>query len=88
MIHQLKIVPKYFELVAMDIKKFEVRRSDRDFKVDDLVSLNEWDGDFTGRSIIVKITYIMNDPSYVKEGFIIFGFEKEIEFMDKFKKEN
>lgn len=36
-IHELKTLPEYFELVRKGIKNFEVRKNDRDFKVGDML---------------------------------------------------
>lgn len=33
MIHELKIIPQYFEAVVKGIKTFELRKNDRDYKV-------------------------------------------------------
>ena len=50
MIHQLKILPKFFEKVISGEKTFEVRENDRNFKVGDYLALNEFaNGDYTGR---------------------------------------
>ena len=74
--HELKILPEYFQAVAEGRKTFEVRRKDRDFKVGDTVTLREFDGNYTGNSLTVKISYILDDPEYCKEGFVIFGIER------------
>lgn len=74
--HELKILPEYFQAVAEGRKTFEVRRKDRDFKVGDTVTLREFDGNYTGRSLTVRISYILDDPEYCKEGFVIFGIEQ------------
>lgn len=61
MIHALKIYPEYFDLIRKGKKRFELRKNDRDFHVEDFLALNEWDGErYTGRSIMVKVIYMMN----------------------------
>lgn len=76
MIHALKTLPEYFEAVRKGDKPFELRENDRDFKVGDYLALNEWDGEkYTGRSQLVKVTYIL-DPNEVmtcEDGFVILG---------------
>lgn len=53
--HNLKILPKYFKAIVNGNKTFEVRKKDRDFKIGDQITLNEWkDGKYTGRSIKKK----------------------------------
>jgi hypothetical protein len=81
--HVLKILPVYYEQVIEGNKTFEVRKNDRNFQLGDVVELREWaiseddhsDGNFTGRSVTVEITYILNDPNYCKEGFVVFSFK-------------
>lgn len=60
MIHALKIKSEYFEKVISGEKLFEVRVNDRDYKVGDLLGLNEIDKDenYTGRSCMVYVDYI------------------------------
>ena len=43
MVHALKIYPEYYEAVKSGKKPFEVRKNDRDFKVGDILALNEFD---------------------------------------------
>ena len=43
--HDLKIEKKYFNDVIAERKKFEVRKNDRDYQVNDILSLNEYDKD-------------------------------------------
>ena len=58
--HQLKILPQYFQAVSIGDKTFEIRKNDRDFKVGDNIALSEYeDGQYTGRSILAAITYIV-----------------------------
>lgn len=76
MIHVLKELPRWFSDVVDGRKSFEVRRADRDFKVNDLLALNEYDAEaqeYTGESCLVYIDYILDDPEYVREGYVILG---------------
>jgi len=70
--HDLKIQDKYFESAGKS-KLFEVRLNDRNYKVDDIVVLNEIDrnGLNTGRVKVVKITYVLylKDCSFLPEAF-------------------
>ena len=77
MVHALKITPEYYEAVRAGIKKFEVRENDRNFKTGDYLALNELDDtrtEYTGRAMLVKITYILDDEKYCKKGFVVMGF--------------
>lgn len=78
MIHALKILPTYFEAVANGKKTFEARRNDRGFRAGDYLALNEWKadaGEYTGRCCLVRVTDLLADAGYCKEGFVIMAFE-------------
>lgn len=79
MIHALKIEPNYYEDIKSGNKSFEVRKNDRDFRTGDYIVLNELSDtrdEYTGRSILMKITSIVNDERFCKEGYIIMGLSK------------
>ena len=74
MIHELKTLPIYFEEVIEGRKSFEVRKNDRNFKVGDMLALNEYDAEkkeYTGNSCLVYVDYILKDENYCKNGFVI-----------------
>jgi hypothetical protein len=74
MIHELKTAPEYFEAVISGEKSFEVRKNDRSFKKGDLLALNEFDRTertYSGRSCLVYIDYILNDPVYCKDSYVV-----------------
>lgn len=74
MIHELKILPEYFNAVISGEKTFEIRKNDRPFKKGDLLALNEYDGHYyTGNSCVVYIDYILNDPKneFCKSGYVV-----------------
>jgi hypothetical protein len=77
-IHELKIAPEYFEAVANGLKQFELRKDDRNFQVNDLVVLKEYDnGAYTGRTLRhLPIKYVLrNCPQYgLQDGYCIIGF--------------
>lgn len=47
--HDLKTYPFYFNAVLVGMKKFEVRKNDRDFKIGDFLYLKEFDRDISRR---------------------------------------
>lgn len=82
MIHQLKCEAKYFEELCFGTKTFEVRKNDRDFHVGDYLALNELtplcnddEKKETGRSALFHVHYLLDDPRFVKEGYVIMGIE-------------
>ena len=73
-IHRLKTVNPYFTDIWNFRKMFEVRRNDRDFRVGDKLVLLEYDpkdDTYSKRGIETSIDYIMEDPKFCKEGFIV-----------------
>lgn len=75
-VHELKLVQPYYNAVSEGRKTFEVRQNDRDFTEGDRVILYEYIPEvqaYTGRNIVREITYILDDPAYVKDGYVIFG---------------
>ncbi|OTO05096.1 DUF3850 domain-containing protein [Enterococcus sp. 5B3_DIV0040] len=73
MVHELKILPKFFKAVTSGEKQFEIRKNDRNFQVGDLVILREWiQGTYTGSSYYACITYVtvFGQPP----GQVVFGF--------------
>lgn len=81
MIHELKILPEFFEAVTNGRKQFEIRKNDRDYKVGDQLVLREVDyvhnenssvGLFyTGDSYKAEITYITDYAQ--KDGYVVLG---------------
>jgi len=64
--HRLKIWPSYFEAICEGKKTFEVRVNDRGFQVGDKLELREWnpvDEEYTGRSIVKEVVYILYGSS-------------------------
>lgn len=83
MIHALKTRPEYFEEARIGNKRFELRENDRDFHAGDYLALNEWDGkQYTGRTELVKITYMLNpnDVMTCQGGFAVLSILKVADF--------
>lgn len=73
-IHELKILPWFFEPVRTGEKPFEVRRNDRDFKTGDTLLLREWTGlKYTGEFLVARITYITNYAQ--QDDYVVMGIE-------------
>lgn len=79
-VHNLKIKPQYFKDVVAEVKKFEVRFNDRNFKVGDLIVLEEFDHKgYTGKYVNAEITYVCNDPEYVKKDYVVLGIKLRLD---------
>ncbi|CAM2994535.1 DUF3850 domain-containing protein [Enterococcus faecalis] len=71
-IHELKILPEYFEAVVSGNKRFEIRKNDRNYKKGDILRLNEYqDGQYTGDVHIAEITYITDYAQ--QDGYVVLG---------------
>lgn len=61
--HELKTWPGPWRAVLDCKKTFEIRKADRDFKVDDILRLREWSPkteNYTGRQLDVKVIYTLS----------------------------
>lgn len=76
-IHDLKILPAYFDDVAKGRKAFELRFDDRGYFEGDLLLLCEWEnGAYTGRRVVVKVTYILKGFDGLKDGWVILSIKR------------
>ena len=76
MTHELKLLPEYYEDVALGIKTFELRKNDRNFQVGDELILKEWDGEkYTGRKLYRHVVYIYHGCGDfgLSDGYCILG---------------
>jgi hypothetical protein len=79
-IHELKTWPKYFAEIKRGMKKFELRKDDRDFKVGDWLDLREYDPaakKYTGRGVMVYVWSVLrNAPEFgLMDGFVILSIQ-------------
>lgn len=80
-IHFLKTWPEFFEATLSREKNFEVRVNDRDFKVGDILILQEYpppefSGLCSGRSLARTVKYIFRGPMFgLAEGYVVMGVE-------------
>lgn len=73
--HELKIKSEYYLAVRNNKKTFEIRKNDRNFKVNDYLVLKEIDknGDYTGFSVTKTITYILSNVDGLDNDYCILG---------------
>jgi hypothetical protein len=68
--HDLKTWPEFFQAIIENRKPFEYRLNDRDYKVDDVLHLQEWvpaedgelgvrEGRYTGREVWKRVSYVL-----------------------------
>ncbi|UNM95697.1 DUF3850 domain-containing protein [Ignatzschineria rhizosphaerae] len=70
-IHYLKVDPIFFKAIQEGKKHFELRKNDRNFKVNDYVILQEFNEKLTGWSIAAQINFILEDYAGLEEGYVI-----------------
>lgn len=76
--HELKCWPKFFQAVWDGSKTFEVRKGeDRTYEVYDEVILREYflEEDTWGRSLRLKITYVMHGGLWLPPDTWVFAFK-------------
>ena len=88
-IHKLKVWLKYYTEIDNETKTFELRKNDRDFKVNYYLFLQPYDNEKQievqmGRQL-AKITYILEDAENfgLMKGFVILG----LKFLKSFTEE-
>ena len=75
--HKLICVQPFFDQIKTGVKTFELRRNDRDFQVGDWVYLHEYDmlqDVYSGQSIRVEITYVLENRAGLDDDMCIFSF--------------
>lgn len=76
-VHNLKCWPTHFRAIAGGMKRFELRRNDRDFKVDDVLVLQEYEpyprDRATGHSLRCRVSYILAGAVGLMAGYVIMG---------------
>lgn len=83
MIHELKLNSKYYYDSLTNVKTFEIRKNDRNFKVGDILKLVEVTQlTESGREYVIntkphykQITYILDNQEYLKEGYVCLGLQ-------------
>jgi hypothetical protein len=90
-IHKLKVWLKYYSAIDNHTKTFELRKNDRDFKVNDYLFLQPFDNEKDmeapiGRQLAI-ITYVLSDASNfgLKDGYAILGIKFWKDFTEQEK---
>ncbi len=77
MIHELKCWPPYYYFIYQGIKTFELRNNDRNFQTGDMIVLKEYQPNkkiYTGREMILRITFMLTKYPGLENGYVIFQF--------------
>ena len=74
--HDIKLSANFWTDLVSGKKKFELRKNDRDYRVNDKLLMREHkNGEPTGRTILADITYMLEDYTGLTEGYAILGIE-------------
>ena len=77
-VHSVKIGKEFFEDVKNNIKTFELRKNDRNYKVGEILELHEYEaGEETGRTCRKLITYMLKEFTGLQDGYCILGIKDE-----------
>lgn len=77
---ELKIWPEPFKAILNGRKRYEVRKTDRDFRIGNIIMLREFlpkKEQYSGEFFLGKITYITKAGTWgLPNNLCIFGFEE------------
>ncbi len=77
-VHSVKIGKEFFEDVKNNVKTFELRKNDRNYKVGEILELHEYEaGEETGRTCRKLITYMLKEFTGLQDGYCILGIKDE-----------
>lgn len=73
LIHKIKTHIRHFRDILHGAKTFEIRKNDRDYKVGDMLLLQEWDNGYTNTELLAKVTHVLYDYELVaiKSGYCV-----------------
>ena len=78
-VHELKVTACFYSPLADGSKKFEIRKNDRNFKVDDILVLRAWNPIkkeyLDVKPVIKRITYLTSFPMGLKSGHVCMSLE-------------
>ena len=75
--HELKIAPAYYEDVRNGLKRVEVRKNDRGFRVGDVLTLRKWSAVFgySGQALDVRVTHVLSIQDGLTPGYVALSIE-------------
>lgn len=79
-IHELKTINPHFKQVWDGDKTFELRKNDRDFRVNDWLKLKEYDKEYdlySGREVMCLVTHILENYTGIEKGYCILSIINE-----------
>jgi ParB family chromosome partitioning protein len=76
-VHRIKCTEPFFTDIDKELKTFELRKNDRDYRRHDFLELMQYvDGKETGKHIYAYIEYLLEGFDGIQEGYCIMGIER------------
>lgn len=80
MTHELKCWPVFFRMMRLGIKRFDIRKDDRGFRVGDHVVQREWDPEtkkYSGARMEFRVVCMLRHEDFqgVAPGFVVMGLQ-------------
>jgi hypothetical protein len=87
--HELKTWPEAFQAIWDGLKRYELRKNDREFRVGDTLSLREWDPVtrvYSGRLLEATVTYITRPCDFpgLQDEYVVMGIRVVKEYVVRF----
>ena len=65
-LHSHKVSPVEFDAIKTHQMTTDVQPGNSNFKKGDIINVKEFDGNFTGRELAVKVTHVLKNPSFLQ----------------------
>lgn len=76
-VHRIKCVEPFFTDIDKELKTFELRKNDRDYRQHDFLELMQYiDGKETGKHIYAYVEYLLEGYEGIQPGYCIMGIER------------
>ncbi len=81
-VHLLKTLPENFNKVATGVMSFQLRKNDRDYKLNDILVLQEYVGSvhdedqYTGRQFVCRVNCILTEDDGLQQNYVLLNISK------------
>lgn len=83
-VHELKTLESNFKDVVTSKMTFQLRKSDRDFTIGDILVLKEFDGQYlTGNIQVAKVNNTLSHDEGIREGFVLLNIKLLSGYVEK-----
>ena len=81
MTHELKVHPEHYRMLVMGLKKVEVRLNDRNYQVNDLLLLNEYNPKtqkYSGSQVVRNVDLIISGIDGLAPDYVVLQISKPL----------